>query len=413
MAPFYSWTSQPLADITRGTASIIKNYWDRTNKIIDEIDGNTATIFTAAQRRRDPLTLDLNGNGIETVPADPANPILFDHEGNGIKTGTGWIAPSDGFLVMDRNGNGTIDDGTELFGDNTNLYDANGNVTGKAADGFDALAQQDTNGDGVVDAQDAHFTDLRVWQDLNQDGVSQTDELKTLAELGIVSINVGNTSHSLTLPNGNQIADLGTYTRADGSSGTAGSTTGMADVNLAADTFHRSFTDVIPTTPVTVNLPNMQGSGAVRDLLEAASLTTAAGATLATALGQYAAAGITRNQQRAQLDTLLADWAATAGLADVASNAAAHGYTFTTNLPPEWQQKLAILETFIGRTFYKMPWEVGPDQGGVLGMKVGVDAAGQPYIHIGMATQLPLLDKAYSMLKESANDAVFDMRRVG
>lgn len=137
-------------------------------------------LFKAAQRwvvplRRDPLVLDLNGNGLETVALNAANPIFFDHEGDGIKTGTGWVAPSDGFLVLDRNGNGTIDDGTELFGDSTPIYgdivDANGQVVqgiiGQAADGFDALAQQDTNADGLVDALDANFADLRVWQDLN------------------------------------------------------------------------------------------------------------------------------------------------------------------------------------------------------------------------------------------------------
>lgn len=78
------------------------------------------TNFTAAQHfvhRRAPLTLDLDGDGIETVPPNATNPILFDHDGDGVKSGTGWIKPDDGFLVLDRNGNGTIDDGTELFGD--------------------------------------------------------------------------------------------------------------------------------------------------------------------------------------------------------------------------------------------------------------------------------------------------------
>jgi len=110
---------------------------------LSQVDSNTGSYFTTAQRfipRRDPLTLDLNGNGIETVPVNVTNPILFDHEGKGIKPGTGWIAPSDGFLVLDRDGNGTIDNGTELFGDNTPLYAADGTVTGTAADGFAALA---------------------------------------------------------------------------------------------------------------------------------------------------------------------------------------------------------------------------------------------------------------------------------
>ena len=214
--------------------------------------------FTTAQNwvapRSDPLILDLNGNGIETIAANRASPILFDHDGDRIKSGTGWIAPSDGFLALDRNGNGAIDNGSELFGNSTLV------AGGVAADGFAALAQQDTNADGVVNAQDANFANLRVWQDLNQDGVSQQGELKTLADLDIASINVANTEHSSMLPGGNEIADLGSFTRTDGT------TSIMADVNLAADTFHRSFSDVIPATPQTVALPDMQGSGVINDV---------------------------------------------------------------------------------------------------------------------------------------------------
>jgi len=219
-----------------------------------EINPATNNAFDAAQRfvpKKDPLTLDLNNNGIETTAPNLANPILFDHEGDGIKTGTGWIAPSDGFLALDRDGNGTIDSGKELFGDSTPIFDADGTVTGKARDGFDALAQQDSNADGVVNAQDTNFAALRVWQDLNQDGISQSNELKTLTELGITGINVTKTEHSQILASGNEIADLGTFTRTDGTDGTTGSAgvaSHLADVNLASDTFHRSFTDVIPTT---------------------------------------------------------------------------------------------------------------------------------------------------------------------
>ena len=124
---------------------------------------------------KDPLTLDLDGDGIETVAASTTNPILFDHDGDGTKNGTGWIKGDDGFLVLDRNNNGTIDSGQELFGDSTPL--AGG---GTAADGFAALAQEDTNADGVVNNLDTRWSQLRVWQDLNQDGVSQAGELLTM-----------------------------------------------------------------------------------------------------------------------------------------------------------------------------------------------------------------------------------------
>ena len=136
-----------------------------------------------------------------TVVASVSNPVNrirkkvhfedFDANANanadGIKTGTAWAAADDGMLVWDRNGNGSIDSGRELFGDETIL--ANGQ---KAANGFAALAELDTGslvngiivgaGDGKFDAKDAQYANLRVWRDLNQDGISQAGELQTLAQ---------------------------------------------------------------------------------------------------------------------------------------------------------------------------------------------------------------------------------------
>jgi len=165
------------------------------------------------------------------------------------------VAATDGMLVLNRNNNGIIDNGTELFGDSTALA-----AGGNAADGFAALAGQDSNADGVINALDTNFASLKVWQDLNQDGVSQAGELKTLTELGIASLSVGKTLNSSLLANGNQIADLGRFVRTDGT------TAVMADVNLAADTFHRSFTDLIPATALSAALPDMQGSDRVQDM---------------------------------------------------------------------------------------------------------------------------------------------------
>ena len=124
--------------------------------------------------RRDPLALDLDGDGIETRGAD--GQVVFDHNNDGVKTGTGWLRPDDGWLVLDRNSNGTIDNGGELFGVDTVKSDGT-----KATDGFDALSDLDSNDDGVFDAKDTRFADVRVWRDLNQDGVSQSNELSTRA----------------------------------------------------------------------------------------------------------------------------------------------------------------------------------------------------------------------------------------
>ena len=101
---------------------------------------------------RDPIILDLDGDGLETVGL--ASNIYFDHDGDGVLTKTGWVGKDDALLVWDRNANGRIDTGAELFGDFTPL--PNGTL---APNGFAALAALDSNGDdtylfGRSDGQD-------------------------------------------------------------------------------------------------------------------------------------------------------------------------------------------------------------------------------------------------------------------
>ena len=319
--------------------------------------------FTRYPQRSDPFTLDLDGDGLETVGVNATNPLLFDIDATGIKQSVGWVKPDDGFLALDRNGNGTIDSGAELFGDSTPL-----STGGTAADGFAAVADLDSNGDGLVDAQDTAWTDLRVWQDTNQDGISDEGELKTLSEAGIASITVGKTEHLAVLANGNAIADLGSFTRSDGSEGTTGSVGQLADIDLAVDTFHSQFADTIPTTAATETLPDMGGSGQVRSLRQAASLDTAAGTALAAALAQYAGA-TTRAEQLSLLDGLLKAWSDTSAMATTFTGAYA-GHELTVDMQSwyagptynvggadylAWADKLTVMERFNGRTYQPVP----------------------------------------------------------
>nr|WP_230949892.1 hypothetical protein [Xylella fastidiosa] len=162
---------------------------------------------------RDPLALDLDGDGIETTSSD-GRVILFDHDADGVKTGTGWLKPDDGWLVLDRKGNGTIDSGRELFG--TDTLKRNGQL---ATDGFDALRDVDSNQDGKIDAADRVFANLRIWRDLNQDGITQANELSTLDANHIVSIGVTATAGRVDLGNGNVQTAAGTFTRSNGTTG--------------------------------------------------------------------------------------------------------------------------------------------------------------------------------------------------
>ena len=243
----------------------------------------------------DPLALDLDGDGIETVATNGFTGTLFDHTGSGIRTATGWISADDGLLVRDINGNGIIDNGTELFGDNTKLKNG-----GAAQHGFAALADLDSNGDKVIDAKDAAFKELRVWRDINQDGISQNDELFTLQSLGIKSFNTAYTDTRQDLGNGNTLAQKGSYTKADGTNAV------MGDLELAVDKIYSNFSDKVELTAAQAEAPNLKGTGRLRDLREAAALSNGLSATLKA----YTAAN-TREAQLKLLDSLVLNWAKT------------------------------------------------------------------------------------------------------
>ena len=244
--------------------------------------------------RRDPLALDLDGDGIETLAANGYSGVLFDQNGDGIKRATGWVASDDGLLALDRNGNGIIDDGTELFGNNTTITDGVGAGAvggGMAESGLAALADLDTNADGLMNASDAQFANLRVWRDLNSDGISQSNELFTLNDLGITSLSTGGTLDVNTdLGNGNSIVNNGSFTWADGRKGD------MADLALQEQTIYREFTDDVTITAAAAALPDIVATGPVRDLREAMSLD--ASGSLTNLVSQISAA-TTRDEQKA------------------------------------------------------------------------------------------------------------------
>ena len=202
---------------------------------------------------------------------------------------------NDGLLVHDRDGDGKITDGGEIFGDNTPLK--NGQT---AAHGFAALAELDENGDGRVDAADKTFSKLGVWRDLNHNGISEEGEIFALKDLRIKSLNLGYTQADKDLGNGNTLAEVGSYTDEDGNKHI------MGDLRLAADRFNSRYRDSIPLTDEQQQVPNLRGSGRVRDLREAAAQSP----DVAAALQAYANAQ-TKEEQLALRDQLLRAWAGT------------------------------------------------------------------------------------------------------
>jgi hypothetical protein len=116
---------------------------------------------------------------------DVAHGVLFDVNATGTPVQTGWSDGKDGLLVLDLNQDGQIHNGSELFGSGTELF-----TGGKAQDGYVALRQYDLNADGVINAHDAVFKDLKLWVDANIDGLTDAGELRSLAELGVASLNL-------------------------------------------------------------------------------------------------------------------------------------------------------------------------------------------------------------------------------
>lgn len=189
-----------------------------------------------------PILLDLDGDGVEMVDLE-ASPVRFDMDRDGTRDQTGWVGADDGMLVLDRNGNGMIDDAREIS------FAADDE---QAVTDLEGLRFWDTNRNGFLEAGDKDFGRFQIWRDINQNGISEVGELFSLAASGIKSLNLTlNLTGNELVNDRNVLFATSEFHRTDGTTGLIG------DVSFA---FDPEDTPVAP--PIVLDLDN-DGAGLV------------------------------------------------------------------------------------------------------------------------------------------------------
>lgn len=271
-------------------------------------------------RATDPLVLDLDGDGVETLSVKDG--VFFNLDCAGLKEAVGWVSPDDGLLVVDLDGDGCITSGAELFG-NFTMRSAGQHAT----EGFDALAEYDTHRDSFVDGQDAAYHRLQVWRDLNSNGLSDDGELMTLAQAGIERLNLQYDIPATRDAAGNQHRESSYFLRSDGQRHA------MTDVWFAVESYRTQ--DSSPDLAVgdtIAALPDIAGLGNARSLHQAMVRDTS-GQLIAALQAWQEAHGMERD---ALLEELVQRWAGVDPVPDLKSSSVMAG------------RQLATLETFMG-----------------------------------------------------------------
>ena len=299
--------------------------------------------------RIDPIVLDINGLGITTKSV--ADGVYYDLDNNGFSEKTGWIDAKSGILVLDKDANGQIETGNELFGDRTILEDGK-----TASSGFAALAALDSNRDGIIDAKDDKFSKLRIWIDRDGDGFSAPDELMTLEEAGVKSLNLSHTFVGQVDENGNTIARVGSFTRTDGT------TAEMKEFLLQRDTKDVQMTHSIEIPEDIMDMPELHPMGNTYSLRQAMARDESG--VLKQLVQEFINDKGVMSRQ-AKLQDILFAWT---GVTNI--NPKSRGSNFDA-------RKLAALETVTGTSYRNSP-------------------TSSP----GMA-EAPILERSYAVLAES------------
>jgi PAS domain-containing protein len=286
-------------------------------------------LFQTAENTVSPLVLDLDGNGVTTLGIAGAT-IQFDHDGNGFAERTGWVGDGDALLVRDRNGDGQITTGNELFGNHTRLSD--GSLAGH---GFEALRGLDGNRDGRIDRRDAVWSDLKLWLDANANAETDPGELFSLDQRGVESLSLSYVDSSWSDPQGNRHRQLGTYRSSDGRE------LACHDVWFAMDPTRSRLLNPLPVSAAIAALPELQGMGVVPGLHQA--IAARPNGPLPALLEQWIAGN--SMQREALLQSLIFAWTGV-------ENEVLPGWSGDQDA----YRRLRAMEQLMGRRFRGITW---------------------------------------------------------
>ena len=339
-----------------GKTLFILNYDKEQSSLrIKLTDGNDDGDGTGHnQNHSSPLVLDLDGDG-QTSEFIYSTDTHFDIDGDGYAERTAWIDAEDGLLAFDKNQNGTVDDGTELFGNYTD--NPNGTI---AENGFEALANYDENSDGVIDAKDNIYSQLSVWTDANQDGVTDAGELKTLSELNITSISIDATEVD-TYEENNQVSHTSTFTQTvtDGEGNETTVENSIKDVWFLTQGTDSTYDYDGILSDTVAALPDFKGSGRVMNLSHAMNEDSRLETAVTDLLAKAGTA--TYAELKSDLhDTVLPLWTKTENISAAESRGEHQilNHNYANPLPNGWRYRVyayardvAVLEAFRGEEF--------------------------------------------------------------
>jgi hypothetical protein len=358
-------------------AEFAKKWMDKKKTIIKQK-------FEVINQMSSPLILDLNGDGVQTLSM-AEHYIHFDHDNNQVAERTGWVDPNDGLLFLDRNGNGIVDGGAELFGDQTRLEDGE-----LAEDGFWALGFYDSNIDLKIDQEDPIWPALRVWKDANSNALTEPDEVLLMDELQIKSLGASFVRSMDIDSNGNAHKLIGSYDKHNGELAF------LTDVWFLIDTLRSLPNQIRDIDCETADLPDLPGSGIVPSLHQVLMDPTKASLrdTLQTWIGS------TRLQRMEITQDLVFQWC------DANVNPFARpGQRFLSS-DPFIQQKKAVVEKLMGQELDAAEIGLGIDRCAAL---VDFNKTINFYIDMILSAQVhlePLLELAIP-IDNDFNDSAF------